>query len=125
MFFTAILLSVALFMAGLFAVSTDVGRRHIGGGTWLVAAILALLFIAHVGQFGPMEDPLLDNPVDLVLMVLVAVGSFLWSVRAGGPTEELAEILAAQAQRDRAAHSTPAPRTGPPSPTTRSETTGS
>ena len=58
--------------------------------------------IAHVGQFGPMEDPLLDNPVDLVLMVLVAVGSFFWSVRAGGPTEELGEILAAQAERDRA-----------------------
>jgi hypothetical protein len=121
----AILLIVALFMAGLYAVSTDVGRRHIRGGTWLVATILALLFLSYIGQFGPMEDPLLDNPVDLVLMVLVAIGSFLWSVRAGGPTEELAEILAAQAQRDRAAHSTPAPRTGPPSPTSRSETTGS
>ena len=49
-----------------------------------------------------MEDPLLDNPVDLILMILVAVGSFLWSVRAGGPTEELGEILAAQEERDRA-----------------------
>lgn len=101
-YFTAILLIVALFMTGLYAVSTDVGRRHIHGGTWLVATILALLFIAYAGQFGPMADPLLDNPVDLVLMVLVAVGSFSWSVRAGGPTEELGEILAAQAERDRA-----------------------
>jgi len=102
LYFTAILLIVALFMAGLYAVSTDVGRRHIHGGTWLVVTILVLLFIAHVGQFGPMEDPLLDNPVDLVLMVLVAIGSFAWSVRAGGPTEELGEILAAQAERERA-----------------------
>ena len=89
-------------MAGLHALSTDVGRRHIHGGTWLVATILALLLIAHLGQFGPMESPVLPNPADLVLMVLVAVGSFLWSVRAGGPTEELGEILAAQAERDRA-----------------------
>jgi amino acid transporter len=101
-YFTAILLIVALFLAGLYAVSTDVGRRHIGGGTWLVATILVLLLIAYLGQFGPMADPLLDNPVDLVLMGLVAVGSFFWSVRAGGPTEELGEILAAQAERDRA-----------------------
>jgi amino acid transporter len=99
-YFTAIVLIVALFMAGLYAVSTDVGRRHIRGGAWLVTTILALLLLAYLGQFGPMADPLLDNPVDLILMVLVAVGSFLWSVRAGGPTEELGEILAAQAARE-------------------------
>jgi hypothetical protein len=99
-FFTAIVLTVALFTAGLYAVSTDAGKRHIRGGIWLVTTILALLFIAHLGQFGPMEDPLLDNPIDLILMILVAVGSFLWSVRAGGPTEELGEILAAQAARE-------------------------
>jgi amino acid transporter len=107
-FFTAILLIVALFIAGLYAVSTDVGRRHLRGGTWLVVTLLVLLYLAYVGQFGPMEDPLLDNPVDLVLMILVAVGSFFWSVRAGGPTEELTEILRAQEQRDRPAHGLPA-----------------
>ncbi|MGY1764326.1 APC family permease [Geodermatophilus sp. SYSU D00779] len=101
-YFTAIVLVVALFMAGLYAVSTEVGRRHIRGGAWLVTTILALLLLAYLGQFGPMDSPVLPNPVDLVLMVLVSVGSFLWSVRAGGPTEELGEILAAQAERDRA-----------------------
>jgi hypothetical protein len=35
-------------------------------------------------------------------MVLIAVGSFSWSVRAGGPTEELGEILAAHEERSRA-----------------------
>ena len=101
-YFTAIVLVVALFMAGLYAVSTEVGRRHIRGGAWLVTTILALLLLAYLGQFGPMDSPVLPNPVDLVLMVLVSVGSFFWSVRAGGPTEELGEILAAQAERDRA-----------------------
>ncbi|MGY1682925.1 APC family permease [Geodermatophilus sp. SYSU D01176] len=101
-YFTAIVLIVVAFMAGLYAVSSEVGRRHIRGGTWMVATILALLAVAYLGQFGPMDDPVIANPVDLVLMVLIAVGSFFWSVRAGGPTEELGEILAAQAERDRA-----------------------
>jgi hypothetical protein len=68
----------------------------------MVTMILALLLVAYLGQFGPMADPVLDNPVDLVLMVLIAVGSFSWSVRAGGPTEELGEILAAHEERSRA-----------------------
>ncbi len=101
-YFTAIVLIVALFMAGLYAVSTDVGRRHIRGGAWLVATILALLLVAYLGPFGPLDSPVLANPVDLVLMVLIAVGSFVWSVRSGGPTEELGMILASQAERDRA-----------------------
>ncbi len=96
-FFTAIVLIVVAFMAGLYAVSTDVGRRHILGGAWLVVTILALLLIAYLGPYGPLDSPVLANPVDLVLMILIAIGSFLWSVRAGGPTEELGEILAAQA----------------------------
>jgi amino acid transporter len=95
-FFGAIVALVVGFLAGLYAVSTDVGRRHIRGGTWLVATILAILFVAYLGQYGPMDSPPLDSPIDLIVMVLLAVGSFAWAVRAGGPTEELAEILAAQ-----------------------------
>jgi hypothetical protein len=43
-----------------------------------------------------MHSPALDSPIDLIVMIVLAAGSFLWAVRAGGPTEELAEILAAQ-----------------------------
>jgi hypothetical protein len=68
----------------------------------MVATILALLLVSYVGQFGPMQSPLLDNPIDLVVMIVLSIGSFLWSVRSGGPTEELGEILAAQAERSRA-----------------------
>jgi amino acid transporter len=101
-YFTAIVLIVVVFLAGLYAVSTDVGRRHIRGGTWLVATILALLFVAYLGQFGPMDTPVLAGPIDLIIMIAISIASFLWSVRAGGPTEELGEILAAQAERSRA-----------------------
>jgi amino acid transporter len=99
-YFSAIVLVIAAFMAGLYAVSTEVGRRHIRGGIWMVVTILALLLLAYLGQFGPMDSPPLDSPVDLVVMVVIAVGAYLWAVRAGGPTEELAEILAAQKRAD-------------------------
>jgi hypothetical protein len=49
-----------------------------------------------------MKSPLLGAPIDLIVMALIAIGSFFWSVRAGGPTEELGEILAAQEERSRA-----------------------
>jgi hypothetical protein len=35
-------------------------------------------------------------------MTVVSIASFLWSVRAGGPTEELADILTAYEMRSRA-----------------------
>jgi amino acid transporter len=95
-YFPAIVVIVAAFMAALYAISSEVGRRHIRGGVWIVATILALLCVAYLGQYGPMKPPPLDGPWDLILMVLIGAGSFLWAVRAGGPTEELAEILAAQ-----------------------------
>ena len=101
MYFTAMVLIVVVFVAGLYTVSTNVGRRHIRGGAWMVTTILALLLVSYIGQFGPMKSPLLDNPVDLLVMILIASASFLWSVRVGGPTEELAEILAAQERQPR------------------------
>jgi hypothetical protein len=42
------------------------------------------------------HSPPLDSPIDLIVVVALGLASFLWSVRAGGPTEELTEILLAQ-----------------------------
>jgi amino acid transporter len=95
-YFTAIVVLVVGFIVALYAVSTGVGRRHIRGGAWLVTTILALLFVAYLGHYGPLDSPPLESPIDLIVVVALGLASFLWSVRAGGPTEELAEILAAQ-----------------------------
>jgi amino acid transporter len=95
-YFTAIVLIVVVFIAGLYVLSNEVGRRHVRGGTWLVATILVLLLVAYLGEFGPLASPVLVNPIDLIVMIAVAVASFFWSLRAGGPTEELDEIVAAQ-----------------------------
>jgi hypothetical protein len=99
-YFAAIVLIIVAFVAGLYAMSNDVGRRHIRGGIWIVATILALLLVAYLGQYGPMKSPPLDGPFDLIVMVALGAGSFLWAVRAGGPTEELAEIVAARRAAD-------------------------
>jgi amino acid transporter len=99
-YFTAVVVLVVGYMAGMYAISTETGRRHIRGGAWLVITILALLFVANFGHYGPLANPPLDSPLDLIIVVVVAAASFMWSVRAGGPTEELAEILAAQQRAD-------------------------
>jgi hypothetical protein len=104
-YFTAIVLIVAVFIAGLYAASTEVGRRHVLGGVWLVTTILVLLFLAYLGQFGPLDSPVFDNPIDLIIMIVVGVASFFWSVRTGGPTEELREILEAEEEYEHAPRS--------------------
>ena len=68
----------------------------------MVTTILAMLFIAYLGPFGPMDSPVLAIPLDLIIMIAIAIGSFVWSVRTGGPTDELADILAADEIRSRA-----------------------
>jgi amino acid transporter len=95
-YFGAMVLAALIFMAGLYLFSTAKGRNNIQGGAWIVATFLATLLVAYLGQFGPLTDPVLGNQTDIIVMVLIALGSFLWSVRSGGPTEELAALLAAE-----------------------------
>lgn len=95
-YFSGMVLVTGTFMGGLYLLSTAKGRRHILGGVWIVATFLTTLLVAYCGQFGPMDEPALGNQTDILIMVVIAIGSFLWSVRSGGPTEELAALLAAE-----------------------------
>ncbi|CCH79596.1 putative amino acid-proton symporter ybeC [Nostocoides japonicum T1-X7] len=95
---TALLVLIAGFVIILYAMSTAEGKRHVAGGSWIVGTLTATLFVAYFGQYGPMTTPTLGHQTDLVVMALVAVGSYLWAIRTGGPTEELSEILAANEQ---------------------------
>jgi amino acid transporter len=94
-YFAGLVLSVAVFMAGLYSVSTSEGRRHIRGGTWMVATFLTTLCVSYLGQFGPLHQAILGYQTDVLIMAVVGLASFGWSVRSGGPTEELTEILTA------------------------------
>ncbi|MGX5716824.1 APC family permease [Arthrobacter sp. MAHUQ-56] len=95
-YFTAMVLTVTAFLTCLYAASTAQGRRNIRGGVWIVVTFLATLFVAYYGQFGPAENRVLGNQSDIAIMVVIAVASFFWSIRSGGPTEELAALLAAE-----------------------------
>lgn len=102
-YFTAIVVSIVAYLAALYAASSAEGRKHLRTGLWIVGTFLAILLLSYLGQFGPMESPALTNQIDLVVMVLVAVGSFVWAVRSGGPTEELSQVLAHQEAEQRVA----------------------
>jgi len=67
-----------------------------------VLTILALLLVAYYGQYGPRHPSPISSPFDIILMIAIALGSFAWAVRAGGPTEELTSILAAEAAKQTA-----------------------
>jgi len=101
-YFSSIVVIIVAFIAGLYAVSNADGRRHIRGGAWLVLTILALLLVAYYGQYGPRHPSPISSPFDIILMIAIALGSFAWAVRAGGPTEELTSILAAEAAKQTA-----------------------
>lgn len=61
-----------------------------------MGAFLAILLVAYLGQFGPLATPVLGHQLDLLVMFLVAVGAFFWAVRSGGPTDEIAQVVAHQ-----------------------------
>lgn len=98
-YFTAMVLTVGIFLVCLYGVSNAQGRRNIRGGVWIVVTFLATLLVAYFGQFGPLATPVLGGQSDILIMALIAVGSFFWAVRSGGPTEELAALLAAESQK--------------------------
>jgi hypothetical protein len=89
--------AIVAFLAALYALSNSDGRVQLQRGFWIVATFLLTLFVSYLGQFGPMEDPVLGGQSDLVVMSLVAVGTFLWAVRSGGPTDELDQVMAHEA----------------------------
>ena len=93
--------AVILFLGALYGVSSAEGRRHLRAGVWLVACLLALLGLSYAGQFGPLPNPPLSGQIDVVIMVVVAIASFFWAVRSGGPTEELDDILDAQRESEK------------------------
>jgi amino acid transporter len=97
-YYAAMAVAVVAFMVGLYAVSTARGRLQLRRGSWIVAVFLLTLLVSYLGQFGPMDDPALGGQSDLVVMTLVAIGTFIWAVASGGPTEELDQVVAHQSR---------------------------
>ena len=56
---------------------------------WLIAYYVAMLIISALGNFGGKQ--ILKSPIDLILLGLVALGAYYWSVRSALPTTEFDE----------------------------------
>ncbi len=100
LYFPCIVILIVGFLAVLYAISTVEGRGHLRSGVWIVGIFLAILLVSYLGQYGPMAKPSLGGDSDYVVMLLVAAATFVWAVRSGRMTDELAQVLAHQASED-------------------------
>ncbi|MDQ8708104.1 APC family permease [Streptomyces sp. LHD-70] len=92
-YFGAMVTCIAAYLAVLWAISTATGRRHLASGLWIVPSLLAVMLLAYLGPYGPHAEPRLGHGIDVALIALVAIGSYLWAVRSGTRTDELQQII--------------------------------
>jgi amino acid transporter len=89
--------SLTLALAGFVVVlrwaSSRTGRRHLDAGLWLIVTLLLTMVVSYYGEFGPLPAPLLGEPYDLLVIVLLGLASYAWAVRSGFRTEQLEHAL--------------------------------
>jgi amino acid transporter len=90
---STVVLCVA-FLAVLEVMTNPEGRKHLRGGYWLVFLLLGLLVIAGVGEYGPIESPIIAFPVDTAVVIGLGLVAYYWAVAAGFRTHEMAAIEA-------------------------------
>jgi amino acid transporter len=86
-----VVLCVAI-LAALHLMSPPEGRQHLRGGHWLVFLLLALLIVSAIGEYGPMQSPVLGFPLDTLAALAIGVISYYWAVATGFRTPEIAEL---------------------------------
>ncbi len=93
-YFAAMTAALLAFVLALRVVSTPAGRRHLDAGVWLIATLLATLLVSYYGEFGPLDEPPLADYWDLLVVITLALVSYVWAVRSGFHTEQLDAALA-------------------------------
>jgi amino acid transporter len=91
LYFAACVVAVVVFVATLWAVSNAEGRMHIRAGLWILPTLVVTTFLAYFGDAGP--QPVLRSGLDVLLVIIVGIASYLWAVRSGYRTDELNDIL--------------------------------
>lgn len=84
-------LLIATFVAVLWAISNEQGRRHIRSGLWILPTIIVTTILSYFGDNGP--NPSLDSGLDMVVIVAFAIGIYSWAVRSGFRTPELEQVV--------------------------------
>jgi amino acid transporter len=79
------------FVGALWAISNADGRKHIRAGEWILPALVGTTFIAYFGESGP--QPILTSGTDAVVVIALAIGTYLWAVKSGYRTWELDQVV--------------------------------
>jgi amino acid transporter len=95
--------AVLFFCAAVWLASNAEGRRHVARGVWLIVLLLATFPLSYYGGFGPLKNPPIAFPYGSVIEIGLAVASYYFAVSSGFATEEIEDIVAAQAPGDEAA----------------------
>jgi amino acid transporter len=91
LYFAAFAGVIAVFVAALWAITNEEGRIHIRAGLWILPTLVLTTFLAYFGEAGPQRT--LPAGVDVLIVVVLGLGSYFWAVRSGFLTEELEDIL--------------------------------
>lgn len=91
---------VAVFVAVLWAISTEEGRNHVKAGIWVFPALIGTTFIAYFGDVGPLAHPVLVDGTDAAIVVVLAVVTYWWAVKVGYRTDELDQVVRQQIQME-------------------------
>ncbi len=82
---------VVVYVAVLWAISNQDGRRHVRAGLWILPALIGTTFLAYFGATGP--QPVLTSGIDVLAVVVLALATYYWAVHAGYRTWELDQVV--------------------------------
>ncbi len=82
---------VVAFVAALWAISNAEGRSQLRSGAWILPTLLITTFLSYFGDAGP--GKVLTYGSDLVIVVLLAIGTYYWAVRVGKRTPEMEQVI--------------------------------
>ena len=97
----AILLGLIVYFVYRMAGKTEIdilSRQNLKGGGWLLVFMGVLTLLSYLGEKGYGGIGVLPFPWDFLVVIIVAVGFYIWSVKSGFKTEEITEMIASGTQ---------------------------
>ncbi|MGH9066094.1 MAG: APC family permease [Acidimicrobiales bacterium] len=91
--------TVAFFCLGMWLASNPEGRRHVARTAWLMFLLLATFPLSFYGGFGPLKTSPLPFPYGSLIEIGLAGATYYWAVASGFATDEIGDIVAAEAAR--------------------------
>ncbi len=73
-------------------------KEHFFGGAWLLAYLGALTLLSYIGESSYGGTGTLPFPWDFLVVILVSIGFYFWSVKSGYKTDEITEIIESGSQ---------------------------